>query len=110
MPRSKEITLNEKTHTIKEFRVKELEKLLASFKEDFDVVTKIKTVADLQQVAGALLRTKLPVLVPTLTLEDIDDAYPSEIEACIEGFIEVNFTGLRKLVGQLFSLAHVASR
>ena len=110
MPRTKEITFNEKKHTLKEFRVKELEKLLDEFKGDFDSISTIKSADDLKQVASSLLRHRLPMLIPGITENDIENAYPSEIEEALEAFIEVNFTGLRMLVGQLFSLAHVASR
>lgn len=110
MARSKVITINEKKVTIKEFRIKELEALIETLKEDFEAVSTIKSAEDLKQVVGALLRTRLPALIPGLQEEDISNAYPSEIEEALEGFIEVNFTGMRKLISQIFNLAHVASR
>lgn len=110
MARSKKITINEKEFVVKECRIKELEALIEKFKGDFDAVTTIKSAEDLKQVVGALLRTRLPSLIPGLQEDDISNAYPSEIEEALEGFIEVNFTGMRKLVSQIFSLAHVASR
>lgn len=110
MPRSKEITINEKKVIVREHRVKDLEALIEKFKGDFEAVSTIKTAEGLKQVVGALLRTRLPDLIPGLHQDDIGNAYPSEIEEALGAFIEVNFTGLRKLIGQIFSLAHVASR
>ena len=110
MARSKKVSVNDKEFIIKECRIKELEALIEKFKGDFEAVSTIKSAEDLKSVVGALLRTRLPSLIPGLHADDISNAYPSEIEEALEGFIEVNFTGMRKLVSQIFNLAHVASR
>jgi hypothetical protein len=110
MPRTKEISINEKTVELKEFRVKELEALIDEFKDDFESLTSIKTSEDFKKNISVLLRERLPKLLPGVSVEDIENAYPSEIETALDGFVEVNFTGLRRLLGQLFNISHLASR
>lgn len=103
MPRSKVVTVNGKQITVKEYKIKEL-------REDF--LPKLASVLDMQELAGKemkdlvpLFESKLAEFFPELTEADIEESYPSEIEALIEALIEVNFTGLKKIYQPLLSLA-----
>jgi hypothetical protein len=51
---------------------------------------------------------KLVEFFPELTPADIGKSYPSEIEALVEAWIAVNFTGLKKVFQPLLSLARAA--
>ena len=108
--RSKEITFNGKKHTVQEQRVKDLNKLMDSMKDDFEKFTNLKSIEDLKDAILSILQDKLTLIVPGIKAEDIPEAYPSEIEGVLEAFLEVNFSGLRKLLGQLLSYAKIASR
>lgn len=52
-----------------------------------------------------VLYKKLPEVFPGLEEKDVDNAYPSEIEALVEAFIDVHFFGLKKLIQPLMTLA-----
>lgn len=108
--RTKEVTFNGKKYTVKESRIKDLEKMMSELSGDFDTLVALKKGADLTQTLSALLVTKIRMILPKVKEEEIPDAFPSEVEEVIEAFIEVNFSGLRKLLSQLFSFAHIASR
>ena len=110
MARKKEATINGKTIVIMEYRVRELEALLDTLKGDFDLVTSVKSSDDLKKAFQVLFLERLPQIIPTITAEDVREAYPSELEEILEGFVEVNFTGMRKVVGKLFSVASAVSR
>ena len=58
----------------------------------------------LEQAGFDLLYKKLPVIFPDITKDDIKNAYMSELEELIEVFVEVNFQGLKRLVGPLMNL------
>ena len=110
MPRSKEITLNEKPFVLKEKRVKELETLLGTLIKDFNKFSELKTADDLKSIVNVMLRKRLPEIIEGVTADDVDNAFPSEIEEAVEAFMEVNFTGLRGVLTKVFNLAHVVSR
>jgi hypothetical protein len=46
----------------------------------------------------------LELIAPGLAEGDIKNAYPSELEALVEAFINVNFTGLKRVSGPLLKL------
>jgi len=46
----------------------------------------------------------VPILFPELTADDVKNAYPSELETLLEAFVEVNFTGIKRLIGPLMGL------
>jgi hypothetical protein len=45
-----------------------------------------------------LVAEKISDFVPDVTPDDIENAYPSEIEELIQAYIEVNFGGLKKML------------
>jgi hypothetical protein len=53
---------------------------------------------------------KLVEFFPELTPADIEESYPSEIEALVEAWIAVNFTGLKKIFKPLLSLAQMGTK
>jgi hypothetical protein len=58
----------------------------------------------LEQAGFDLLYKKLPVIFPDISKDDIKNAYMSELEQLIEVFVEVNFTGLKRLIKPLMNL------
>lgn len=95
---------------INELRVMELKALIEKVGADF-----LKTEFGAGQVdyldAGIrFLQNHVSVVFPDLTPEDIENAYPSEIEALVEGFVDVNFFGVRRIAGNVLEFAERMAR
>lgn len=106
-PRKKTVKVNNKVVVIEEKKIKELREetipsLLQGLKLEGSKLESLATI-DIGTVIESL-EGKIAEYFPELTPEDIDEAYPSEIEGLIEGFIEVNFSGLRKVYKPVLSL------
>lgn len=102
--RSKQVTINEKTINVKEKKVVELKNLVSAFSGEFDTIAKANNAADLQNIANDILGSKLALIFPEITQDDIDNAYPSELEELVGAFVEVNFTGIKKLITPMMGL------
>lgn len=107
MPRSKTVTVNGKQINVKEYKVRELRE---------DVLPKITDLLDGEKLGSKelpdlvpLLESKLVELFPGLTEADIEESYSSEIEALIEAWVDVNFTGLKKVYRPLLSFAQMGT-
>ncbi len=104
MPRSKVVIVNGKSVTVKEQRVGELEALATKLGMSLDALLAVNTAAALGGVMKNFLVEKIPELFPDLTQDDVVNAYPSELEALVEAFIDVNFFGLKRLAGPFYGL------
>lgn len=104
MPRSKVVTVNGKTITVREQRIGELETLADKLGTSVDVILTANAAGDLKRIVKTVLTEKVPELFPELTPDDVLNAYPSEIEALVEAFVDVNFFGLKRLAGPVLGL------
>lgn len=101
--RTKTVSLSGKEIVIREQLIKQLKN---------DTLPKIEPawealkVTDMSGVIGAL-GDQIKVIFPEIKGVDLDECYPSEVEAFLEAWIEVNFTGLKRLLGPLLSLVKV---
>ena len=103
--RNKTVEFAGKKIRVEEKRIGELEKLVAElFPESKGNIQKIDLGKLLEQAGFDLLYKKLPVIFPDITEEDVKNAYMSELEALIEVFVEVNFTGLKRLIKPMMGL------
>ena len=103
--RNKTIEFAGKKIRVEEKRIGELEKIVADmFPESKGNIQKVDLGKLLEQAGFDLLYKKLPVIFPDITKEDVKNAYMSELEELIEVFIEVNFQGIKRLVGPLMNL------
>ena len=103
--RNKTVEFAGKKIRVEEKRIGELEKIVAElFPESKGNIQKIDLGKLLEQAGFDLLYKKLPVIFPDITKDDIKNAYMSELEALIEVFVEVNFHGIKRLVGPLMNL------
>lgn len=108
MPRSKTVTVNGKQIVVKEAKVKELRgEILPKIGPMLDEVLGANKATDLAGIVP-VIEQKLVEFFPDLTEKDLEESYPSEIEALVEAFIEVNFTGIRRVAGPLLSLIQAA--
>ncbi len=103
--RDKTISFAGKEIRVEEKKIGELEKIVADlFPESKGNIQKVDLGKLLEQAGFDLLYKKLPIIIPDLTKDDIKNAYMSELEELVEVFIDVNFTGIKKLVKPLMSL------
>ena len=88
---NKEILIQEKT-------IGEIKKLVNELNMDFSKLmeTEINKEGFLNDVLG-ILQDKIEVIFPQLKEIDMDNVYISELEALIDGFLEVNFLMLKKV-------------
>lgn len=106
--RTKTITFGGKKLRIEESRISELEQIVTKlFPESKGRITDISLDSIMDQVGFDLFYDKIPVLSPELTTDDVKNAYPSEVEALLEAFVDVNFSGVKKLIGPLMDLLQV---
>jgi hypothetical protein len=100
--RTKNVTVNGKQVTVKEAKIKEFKDVILPkvFGMLDGVELKDKQVVDLIP----LFSEKVAEFFPELSEADIEESYPSEIEGLIEAYIEVNFSGLKKMAKPLFGL------
>ncbi len=106
--RTKTITFGGKKLRIEESRISELEQIVTKlFPESKGKITDISLDSIMDQVGFDLFYDKIPLIFPELTADDVKNAYPSEIEALLEAFVDVNFTGVKKLIGPLMDLLQV---
>ena len=104
--RTKQVTINGKTVTVKEKRVKELrEQVLPMLLPAVDELVGVDSVEQLFDKIPAF-EEKIASLFDDVTVEDIENAYMSEIEELLQAFVDVNFFGLKRLLGQVFSLTN----
>jgi len=103
--RNKTVDFAGKKIRVEEKRIGELEKIIADlFPESKGNIQKVDLGKLLEQAGFDLLYKKLPVIFPDITKEDVKNAYMSELEELIEVFIDVNFTGVKRLIGPLMTL------
>lgn len=106
--RNKTITFAGKKLRIEEERIGELEAIVSKlFPESKGNIAKINLDDLMSQIGFDLLYDKIPIIFPEITDEDVKNAYPSELEALLEAFVEVNFTGVKKLIGPLMNLMQI---
>ncbi|HHT47371.1 MAG TPA: hypothetical protein GX004_08855 [Firmicutes bacterium] len=103
--RDKVVKFASKEIRIEEKRIGELEKIVAElFPESKGNIQKIDLGKLLEQAGFDLLYKKLPIIIPDITKDDVKNAYMSELEQLIEMFIDVNFQGIKRLIGPLMNL------
>jgi len=103
--RNKTVEFAGKKIRIEEKKIGELEKVVATlFPESKGNLSKIDLSKLLEGAGFDLLYKKLPIVIPDITKDDVKNAYMSEIEALVEAFIDVNFTGIKRLIQPLMSM------
>lgn len=103
--RNETVSFAGKKIRVEERRIGELEKLIVElFPESKGDIRNIDLSKLIEGAGFELLYKKLPKLFPELTKDDIKNAYMSELEQLLEVFIDVNFTGLKRLVKPFMGL------
>ena len=103
--RNKIVTINGKDINVQEKRIGELEGLVRDiFPESKGKIANIDITKVLENIDFDLLYKVLPKLFPELEKDDVKNAFMSEIEDLFEAFIDVNFTGIKRLIKPLMGL------
>jgi len=104
MPRKQTVKVSDKTFEITEKRICELEKIFDTI--PFDAVIKADSISDIKGTVISMVYESLGKTIGIdLTEEDVRNAYPSELEALVEAFIDVNFFGLKRVAKPIMGLA-----
>lgn len=107
--RNKVVSFAGKEIRVEEKKIGDLEKLIIDlFPTSKGKIANIDLGKELGALDFDILYKKLPVIFPELTKDDIKNAYMSEIEALLGAFVDVNFTGIKKLAKTLMSLAQTS--
>lgn len=101
--RVREVTFTGKKITLREKRIKELKSLYAELNINFDEIFKTNA-NDLVDTLINLLGDKINLIADGITKEDIEEAYPSELEELIGAFVDINFFGLKKVITPMLKL------
>ena len=104
--RNKVVKFGNKEILVVEKKIKELKQLakdisVSLLKIDLDN----RTTDDIFNIIFEQLEDKITIIFPQLTVEDIENAYISEVEELLVAFIEVNFIGAKKVISQVMKLA-----
>ena len=90
-------------------KIKELKQLAKDISLSFNDLLKTdldnRTTDDIFNIIFEQLEDKITIIFPQLTVEDIENAYISEVEELLKAFIEVNFIGAKKVISQVMKLA-----
>ena len=111
MPRNKIVKFADKDIDVKEKKIGELEILVRElFPSTKGKLKNLDKALNDLELDWDLLYTKLPIVFPGLSEEDVKNAYMSDLEKLIGAFIDVNFFGLKKLMGGLMRLNPIISQ
>ena len=104
--RNKVVKFGNKEILVVEKKIKELKQLAKDISVSFNDLLKIdldnRTTDDIFNIIFEQLEDKITIIFPQLTVEDIENAYISEL---LVAFIEVNFIGAKKVISQVMKLA-----
>ena len=96
--RTKIVKVSNKEILIQEKTIGEIKKIVADLNIDFSRLMETEIDKDnfLNEVL-LILQDRIEILFPQLNDIDMDNVYISELEALIDGFLEVNFLMLKKV-------------
>ena len=107
--RNKVVKFGNKEILVVEKKIKEFKQLAKDISVGFNDLLKIdldnRTTDDIFNIIFEQLEDKITIIFPQLTVEDIENAYISEVEELLVAFIEVNFIGAKKVISQVMKLA-----
>lgn len=98
--RSKTIVLAGNEIILNELKIKEIkEDIIPKIGPAWEKLAQGKTAEIVDR-----LQDQMVEIFPQLKGINLDECYPSEIEAFVEAWIDVNFSGLKRLLGPVVSL------
>jgi hypothetical protein len=101
--RTENVTVAGIAVTVRERKIKELKELAITLGINQDLM-KLAPSAMYDKVKD-LFYNQVSVIFPELKGTDLEEAYPSELENLVNAFLDVNFTGAKKVAIPLLSLA-----
>ena len=105
MPRNKIVKFADKDIDVKEKKIGELEILVRElFPATKGKLKNLDKALNDLEIDWDLLYKKLPVVFPDITEDDVKNAYMSDLEKLIGGFVDVNFFALKQMIPKLMAL------
>ena len=102
--RTRTVEIAGKSIVIREMKIKDIKtNLIPKIEPAWGAITS----GDITDVIDNL-GEQIAEIFPELKGVDIDECFPSEIEAFVEAWLDVNFFGIRRVAGQLLSLVKLA--
>ena len=102
--RTRTVEIAGKSIVIREMKIKDIKtNLIPKIEPAWGAITS----GDITDVIDNL-GEQIAEIFPELKGVDIDECFPSEIEAFVEAWLDVNFFGVRRVAGQLLSLVKLA--
>ncbi len=103
--REETVSFGGKDIRLKEKRIGELEELvLELFPDSGGNLSNIEAGELLEHIGFDMLYEKIPILIPEVSADDVRNAYLSELESLLGAFIDINFYGVKQLMGSLMSI------
>jgi alpha-L-fucosidase len=99
--RTKTVTIGGAALTLKEYKIKQLKDDIIPKIGSSWAVLKDSDTSKLIDAIGDQMKS----IFPELANIDLDNCFPSEIETFLEAWIEVNFSGIRRLLGPVLYFA-----
>lgn len=87
---------DEKIIVVKERRISELKDIISEVTEELKDLQSVD-VNQLYALAGDVISKNATKLFPEITTDDLLNAYPSEVEELVNAFVNVNFSGVKKV-------------
>lgn len=98
--RSKKVIIAGQNIVINEMKIRHIkEEIIPKIEPALDSLKK----SDITQIIDTL-KDKAADIFPELNGIDLEDCYPSEIEAFVEAWIDVNFIGVKRILTALLSV------
>ena len=109
--RNKIVKFADKDINVQERKIGELEILVSElFPATKGKLKNLDKALNDLEIDWDLLYKKIPIVFPEITEDDVKNAYMSDLENLIGAFIDVNFFGLKKLMGGLMRLNPIISQ
>ena len=96
--RTKIVKVADKDILIKEKSIGEIKKIVNELNMDFSrlMATELEKENFLNEIL-LIIQYRIEILFPQLNNVDMDNVYISELETLIDGFLEVNFSMMKKI-------------
>lgn len=107
---SKDIVINGKTFKVNEKRNKEIKQLIDKYSAELSKIQVGSNVGGIFSGINSFIEGKLIELIPGVKAIDLEEAYPSEVDAAIDAIVTLNFPLARRFGGPLMTLISLSQR
>lgn len=98
------VKINGKDIIILEKKNKEIQQLISRYTKELENLPLGNSIITLLNSLDDFLNEKMLEIIPEITQNDLDEAYPSEIAEAIDAFVTLNFPLARRFGGPMLSM------